>query len=397
MVRVSLILLMTLAQFSCSERKADNPFFEKAIVLKKEPSAGTYAIPKLVATPADSLLVVFQDRQGGDWGSPISPLCIRSVDKGETWSAPYPLVPDSFVPPDTFHVKPTGIVVDRHTGKIHVFISRSPLRDREGKEILERWFYSHIQETRDLGRAWFQVTSSDDGQTWSEPREITDQLTVKSSWQEWSPVHTGIQVQAGSHSGRLVVPVRCYCPETDPSIHDLKYQFNGVIYSDDGGEAWVPGGRSESEVGECSIVERSDGAVYVNHRTSASKARNPERLQNVSLDGGETFTALEPSGLKDARCHAGLTALPLSSGNRLLLMSSVPGPGRKGLTLNASEDEGRSWKLLRVIEPGQAAYSDLAVLSNGQIICVYETGEKTSRRHLAIARFNLAWIEENEF
>ena len=53
MVRVSLILLMTLAQFSCSERKAGDPFFEKAIVLKKEASAGTYAIPKFVATPTD--------------------------------------------------------------------------------------------------------------------------------------------------------------------------------------------------------------------------------------------------------------------------------------------------------------------------------------------------------
>ena len=38
----------------------------------------------------------------------------------------------------------------------------------------------------------------------------------------------------------------------------------------------------------------------------------------------------------------------------------------------------------------------LAVLRDGTILCVYETGEKTSRRDLAVARFNLAWLFEGE-
>ena len=392
MVRLIFLLLLTSQLLVSGKESPERAYFNSETVLKKEAANGAYAIPKIVSTKQDTILIVFQDRQGGDWGSSIAPLGMRSTDKGKTWSKPFSLVPEDFFDFSRFHVKPTGIVVDRIKGKIHVFISRSPLVNRKGETILERWFYTNIQETRELGRAWFQVSSSDDGKTWTKPREITEQLIVKAHWQEWSPVHTGFQIESGPHQGRMVVPVRCYCPETDPSIHDLKYQFNGLIYSDDGGDTWIPGGKSESSVGECSIAERSDGTIYMNHRTSAIETRNPERLQNLSFDGGDTFTAMEPSGLQDARCHAGLIAMSDSNGERVFLLSNVPGPGRKELTINLSIDEGRSWQPKRVIEHGPTAYSDLAVLSDGTIVCVFETGEKSSRKDLAIARFNLEWV-----
>lgn len=370
----------------------EEPLFKKQIILRREAGPGAFAIPKMVVTADGTALVVAQDRQGGDWGKRIDPIGLRSTDGGKTWSKPFLLIPEDFPGRENFHVKPTGIVVDRPKNRIFAFISRSPLRNREGEPIYERWFYSHLQETRRLGRAWFLVTSDDDGQTWSEPREITRQLIKKPHWQEWSPVHTGIQLSFGIHKGRLVVPVRCYCPEVDPSLHDLKYQFNGVIYSDDGGASWIPGGRSESCVGECSIAERLDGSIYANHRTSADPTRKTERMHNVSTNGGTSFTACTYSGLSDARCHAGLVALTEPSGRRLFLFTNVPGPKRAGLTISISEDEGRTWTPKRVIESGHSAYSDIAVLPDRTILCVYETGEQTSRRDLALARFNLSWI-----
>jgi sialidase-1 len=145
-------------------------------------------------------------------------------------------------------------------------------------------------------------------------------------------------------------------------------------------------------VGECSIAERSDGSIYANHRTSADPTRKTERMHNVSTDGGISFKTCTYSGLADARCHAGLATLTEPSGQRLFLFTNVPGPKRTGLTISISEDEGRTWTPKRVIERGHSAYSDIAVLPDRTILCVHETGEQTSRRDLALARFNLAWI-----
>ena len=81
---------------------------------------------------------------------------------------------------------------------------------------------------------------------------------------------------------------------------------------------------------------------------------------------------------------------------RVFVLSSVPGKQRKGLTISLSWDEGETWLPHRVVDAWHAAYSDLAVLPDNAIVCVYETGELTSRQHLAIARFNLDWVDWSE-
>lgn len=363
----------------------DDPIFERRALLEHE-GEGAYAIPKLVVTAEGTAIVAFQDRRGGDWGSPIDPLVIRSRDGGETWSEPVAVFEEGG-DARRFHIKPTGMVQDRESGRVFVFLVRSPLRTEDGERVDEIWFYSHIQETRRLGRAWFLVWSDDEGASWSEPENITAQLIKEEHWQEWSPVHVGVQLREGEHQGRLVVPVRAYCPEEDPSQHDLKFQTNGLLYSDDGGATWIPGARSRPYHGECSLVELPGGALYVNHRRS----RGTGKLRNysISLDGGESFAEHgEHADLPDQLCHAGLTRL-----DDLLVLSSVPGPKRVQLTASISADLGRTWEQVRTIEPGHAAYSTLDVLPDGTFLCVYETGKGTSRRDLALARFDRAWLE----
>lgn len=72
-------------------------------------------------------------------------------------------------------------------------------------------------------------------------------------------------------------------------------------------------------------------------------------------------------------------------------------PGkRENLTLRLSLDDGQTWPIARTLESGPAAYSDLAVLPNGDIACFYERGDggDTPYRVLTMARFNFAWLME---
>jgi sialidase-1 len=49
-----------------------------------------------------------------------------------------------------------------------------------------------------------------------------------------------------------------------------------------------------------------------------------------------------------------------------------------------------------VLESGPAGYSDLAVLPDGKILCLYEKGEKQAKgfktAFLTLAMFNLEWL-----
>ena len=142
-----------------------------------------------------------------------------------------------------------------------------------------------------------------------------------------------------------------------------------------------------------SVAELSDGSIYLNQRVSAG--REGERWAAVSRDGGLTFDPSFGTGLEDARCHAGLLRYGSPDGD-VLLLSNVPGPKRVGLTVSVSRDDGKTWQRKKVIHEGHTAYSDIATLSDGTIICVYETGKQTSRRDLAVARFNWEWIVEQK-
>ena len=71
---------------------------------------------------------------------------------------------------------------------------------------------------------------------------------------------------------------------------------------------------------------------------------------------------------------------------------------RKNVTVRASFDEGRTWPVLRTLEPGISGYSDLAVGPDGTIYCFYERGGVDDvmwdTKCLCVARFSLHWLTD---
>ena len=73
---------------------------------------------------------------------------------------------------------------------------------------------------------------------------------------------------------------------------------------------------------------------------------------------------------------------------------------RQKISIKLSEDDGQTWPISKVLEPGMSAYSDLAVLPDGTVLCFYERGREAdanqkkpaSYSFLTLAKFHLEWL-----
>jgi sialidase-1 len=75
------------------------------------------------------------------------------------------------------------------------------------------------------------------------------------------------------------------------------------------------------------------------------------------------------------------------------------------MSIMMSPDEGKTWPIAKVIDPGPGSYSDIAVTADKTILVLYEAGHPdrtvTSGTQpggwadwLSVARFDKAWIEK---
>ena len=136
--------------------------------------------------------------------------------------------------------------------------------------------------------------SADDGATWSQPREITSDVKKPNwTWYATGP-GSGIQIQHGPHTGRLVIP----CDHIEA---ETKHFYSHVIFSDDHGATWALGGSTpQHQVNECEVVEISGGRLLLNMRNydRTHKARQVATSDDGGLTWGDQrfdLTLVEPT------------------------------------------------------------------------------------------------------
>jgi sialidase-1 len=220
------------------------------------------------------------------------------------------------------------------------------------------------------------------------------------------PGNAVVQLRAGEHSGRLIVPARHREDVGGGRLRTVAHCF----LSDDHGATWRLGGNIGLHASECQLVELADGAVMVvaRNENSADAPDNLRHLIAVSRDGGDSWSPLRRAEeLITPRVHGSVERLSLASagGKNRLLFSSPASPhrepehpyGRYNLTVRLSCDEGETWTAGRTIWPHPSSYSDMAVLDDGTIAYVYERGPKGSTHYwdeLHYVRFNLQWLTQ---
>jgi len=313
-----------------------------------------FRIPAIVATARGTLLAFAEGRKLGcsDTGD-IDLVVKRSTDGGRTWG-PLQVVWDDG---ENTCGNPAP-VVDRATGRVWLLSTWNLGVDRE-PQIIDG-------TSRDTRRV-FVRSSADDGVTWSTAREITAQVKKPDwTWYATGPVN-GIQVRAGPHRGRLIVP----CDHIEAGT---KRYYSHVIYSDDGGVTWELGGRTPSDgVNESAVAELAGGRLLLNMRNyTAVRVRQTA----TSADGGATWTAPAPDAtLIEPVCQASLVSGERQGAQPFLAFSNPASQtARTTMTVRLSYDEGRTWPASTVLHAGPSAYSNLVVLPNGNLACLFEAG-----------------------
>jgi sialidase-1 len=356
------------------------PIIEKTdLFLPDTAGYKSYRIPGLVVTRAGTLLAYCEGRRTtiSDWGS-IDILLRRSTDGGRSWEP------------------------QRRIGEVRGKLARNPLSPIKADyitynnpvAIADRNGSIHFLFCIEYMRA-FYMRSDDDGRTFSTPVEITAAFEPFRQDYPWKVLATGPGHGIQLRNGRLVVPVWL-------SSNDGAVSVAATIYSDDRGRTWQRGDIAIPETAEygspCEpeVVELADGRVMMNARNDSPTHR---RLVTLSPDGATGWSrAAFHDQLLEPICQASLVRLSgktllFSNPDNLERLDGTAAPrkprDRRNLTIKLSRDNGATWPVSKLLEAPRNGYSDLAVGHHGQIYCFFER-----KNGLALARFNLAWLEQ---
>lgn len=365
---------------------AGKPVLEKTVLFESRKGGyDTYRIPGIVATKRGTLLAYCEARKNGigDWAN-IDILMRRSTDNGKTWSAP-------------------RVVADAGARTANNFVA---IIDRKLNVI-------HFLYCIDYARCYY-MQSRDDGLTMSKPVEITYVYEQFRREYAWNVIAPGVGHAIQLKSGRLLVPSWL---STGGKAH--RPSIIATIYSDDNGKTWQRGEVAVTNTAETPnpsetmAVELADGRVMLNVRNESSKFL---RLISFSRDGAEGWTPPRfDDELFEPVCAASIIRLserPKHKRNRLLFSNpdsrhkefvskgEWPHKSRENLSLKLSYDEGESWGVSKVLDPGIAGYSDLAIGEDGTVYCLYERGGNSGNMFdtgtLTLARFNLEWLTDGK-
>lgn len=343
---------------------------KRLIYTKGEDGFDTYRIPAIVQAKDGTILAFAEARKnsGGDTGD-IDLVVKRSSDGGKTWSKIITIWDDA----DNVCGNPAP-VVDRSTGRIILVSTWNKGSDTE-RAI-------HARTSEDTRRV-FVIFSDDNGLTWSDAHDITDQAkSPEWTWYATGPCHS-IQLQ----SGRIVVPCNHGVYDNGPAG-----TRSHVIYSDNLGETWTIGG--DARIGnESTVVELSGGDLMLNMRSwyGDSEKAGHQRVAAISHDAGKTFG--EPfilKGLIEPVCNGStIDYSPAGVRTGKILFSNPEHPSKRiNMTVRMSSDNGATWERVCTLTEGPAAYSDLCVLADGDVVIAYEGGETRPYENITFARID---------
>ena len=241
------------------------------------------------------------------------------------------------------------------------------------------------------------IYSDDDGETWSGPFNLNQD--VKEEWMSFCGTSPGTGVQL--RSGRLVIPIYYN--------GDHKRHFSAsVVFSDDGGATWKRGkspndgrifeGREidsrtlDTEAAathEATLIERADGSLLMLMRNQHPSGKV---AATVSTDGGETWSdVFFAEEITEIFCQPNAVPWPTEDCPERVVFANASQmrPYRGRGVLRLSEDGGRTWIASRTFNPAHYVYQCMTILPDGALGLLWER----EMQGLYFSRIPLEWIE----
>lgn len=351
----------------------------------------SYRIPAVVATDTGTILAFAEGRRNGvgDAGD-IDTVLRRSTDGGCTWT-PMQVVtagkgqnrnnPAVVFDPETRSVVVLTLV--RSDTVTELQIRNGSLPAGQGMQVYEQ-------------------QSTDDGKTFTTPRNITSQVARDNwRWNVVGPGH-GIVLTKGPHKGRIVFganhSIAPPAGSTENPMADSLLAAHAV-YSDDHGKTWHIGFVQDNTDGvvngnETTAAQLPDGDVYFSTRNQNGSATS-HRADARSADGGASLRAPfapQASLASVPVIEASLLQLTGSASSPLVLSAPSDPNARKAMTIFGSADGGKTWSVAKKISDAPAAYSDLVQLDATTVGLLYETGKASENETITFLRVPVAGL-----
>lgn len=343
--------------------------FRPAIAVRDtgDDSVHSYRIPGLVTTPKGTLVAVYDIRNFSnmDLQDDVQVGSSRSFDGGQTWE-PMQTVIDmrgtDGLPDAQNGVGDPAILVDPTTGDLYTMALWT-----HGVGINRAWWGVH--QGLDYRREAAQVLvskSTDDGQTWSKPLNITSQVKDSS----WYILLQGPGRGIVMRDGTLVFPFQY--------VDSARMPHATIVYSRDKGNKWTIGTPAYPNTTEAQVVELPTGELMLNMRDN----RGGSRTIMTTTDMGRTWQphSSNRKALPEPVCMASLIESPANQNtlNRDLLLFSNPNTtqGRSKITIKASLDNGATWlpeNQLLLDEAMGWGYSCLTMVDPTTVGILYES------------------------
>lgn len=334
-----------------------------------------YRIPAVIEAPNGDLLAFAEARKNDcdDFGD-VDIVMKRSLDKGKTWGNLELLVDNG-----NFKAGEPAPVVD-YTDPQYP-LGRLFFLYNTGKGSEEDMRQGNAV------REIFYMTSVDNGATWSKAVNITSSVhkpfapevdskySFRDDWRNYAntPGHA-FQIKKGKFKGRIVVPAY---HSIGPRLGDLfANYFAHCYYSDNHGTTWQLGATVEIPGGNESIgAELSDGGIIMNSRYQHKGMK--KRIISMSTSGGEKWdTSYIEEQLPEPICQGSMIDINYNGFHALLFCNPTSVERREKLGVRVSLDDGKKWSDPFIVEPGDAAYSDLVYLGDGLVGVLYEKGNR---------------------
>ena len=316
---------------------------------ENNPEVSCYRIPSLITAANGDLIAAIDERvlSCGDlkWSRDINIVIRKSSDNGKTWGKiekiiDYPLGQSASDP---------SMILDKQTNTIFLFYN-----------------YMDLDNQKDIYYLKY-ISSNDHGKSWSNPVDITNQISKENWKNDFKFITSGRGIQ--TKNGTL--------------LHCLVNLQKGthVFGSSDNGKTWFITETPTSPGDESKIVELSDGSWMVNSRVN----KLGYRYSHFSNDDGKTWISKKEESIIDPGCNGSLIRYSHGEKNLLLLTNINNKKERKEIVLRYSTDEGKSWSKPKIIYNGEAAYSSMTVMENGNLGLFFEMDNYTKNVFTSIS------------